>query len=142
METAMTTQPLLILDTFTIKGRGLVITGYPAAEPLVGGAVTAPDGRRWTVAGVERFLGRAWRPEDGAGILLARGGSEPLPVKGETVMVETVAAPAQPDGPRTFDRVAVYVDGHRLRENEAMDLTATADDGAVHTIVTWTGEGR
>lgn len=138
----MTTQPMLILDTFTIKGRGLVITGYPAAEPLVGGAVTASDGRRWTVAGVERFLGRAWRPEDGAGILLARGGSEPLPSKGETVMVETVAAPSQPAGPRTFDRVTVYVDGHRLRENETMDLTATAGDTAVHTIVTWTGEGR
>lgn len=140
----MTATPMLIVDTFTIRGRGLVIAGYPAAEPLQGGAVTAPDGRRWTVAGVERFLGRAWRPEDGAGILLARGGSEPLPSVGETVMVETVAepAPAEPDGPRTFDRVAVYVDGHRLRENEAMDLTATADDGAVHTIVTWTGEGR
>lgn len=86
----MNGQPMLITDTFTIKGRGIVIAGYPAAEPLRGGAVSAPDGRRWVVAGVERFLGRPWRPGDGAGILLARGGSEPLPVKGETVTVEAV----------------------------------------------------
>lgn len=132
--------PMLILDTFQIKGRGLVIVGYPAAEPAQGAVVTAPDGRRWTIAGVERFLGRRWRSEDGAGILLARGGAEPLPAVGETVMVETVAVPDQPDGTRAFDRVAVYVDGRRLEENEAMDLTATADDTAVHTIVTWTGE--
>ncbi len=86
----MTLQPMLILDTFTIKGRGLVICGYPAAEPLQGGAVTAPDGRRWTVAACERRL-TLWRPGEEVGILLA-GSAEPLPVVGETVMVETVEA--------------------------------------------------
>lgn len=39
-----------------------------------------------------------------------------------------MAAPG--DGPRIFDRVEVYVDGRRMRGNEAMDLTARNDDPA------------
>ena len=87
----MTAQPMLILDTFTIKGRGLVIVGYPQREVHRGERVTLPDGRAWTVAGVERRGMRVWRPEDGEAVLLA-GPVLPLPVVGETVTIEAVEA--------------------------------------------------
>lgn len=104
-----------VTETVPIRGRGLLLCGYADADPstAIGATLTAPDGRTtYPIRGVERQGMKRWRPGDPSGVLVA----EPGPAAGDVLTFGGVPAPSEPEGPRCFDAMRVFVDGRELVE--------------------------
>lgn len=85
--------PITIIDTFAIKGRGIVAVfnqEHLPREPTVG-AIMRQGGNEWMVEGVDRYAIRTRMREVGVLFKVAQGA--PQPVAGEaTIQLVATAA--------------------------------------------------